>query len=141
MPFCHLTLRAGKPLSPRYPRELKTLGDHLRKRRLDLGLLQREVAERLGADKASVVNWESNATHPALHWRPRIIEFLGYAPWDPAWTPGERLRTAREAMGLSQRRVSDRLGVDQGTVAQWEGKGARPGREVLQRFRRLLASL
>jgi transcriptional regulator with XRE-family HTH domain len=77
-----------------------------RKRRLDLGLLQREVAERLGADEASVVNWECNATLPALHWRPWIIEFLGYAPFDSSWGPGERLRAAREALGLSRWRLA-----------------------------------
>jgi len=137
-----LTLRAKKPLSARYPRELKTLGDHLCKRRLDLGLLQREVAERLGADKASVVNWECNATYPALHWRPRIIEFLGYAPWDPSWTLGERLLAARETLGLSRRRAAKALGVDEGTLARWEGGRGKPGRrEVLQRFKLFLASL
>jgi len=27
---------------------------------LDLGLLQKEVAEQIGVDTASIVNWESN---------------------------------------------------------------------------------
>jgi DNA-binding XRE family transcriptional regulator len=58
-------IQAQKPLPATYPREFKTLGDHLRKRRLELGLLQREVAERLGVDETTVYNWERNRTNPS----------------------------------------------------------------------------
>ena len=37
-----------------WPKELKTPGDELRRRRLELSLLQCEVAERLGVSDASV---------------------------------------------------------------------------------------
>lgn len=46
MPCCHVHLQGQKRSPLGYPRELRTIGDHLRKRRLDLGLLQREVAAR-----------------------------------------------------------------------------------------------
>src|SRR6266511_2668936 len=62
LPFCHVTLRGRKPLPRAYPGSVRTLGDHLCRRRLDLGLLQREVAERLGADECTVTNWELNRT-------------------------------------------------------------------------------
>ena len=55
MPFCHIQLTARKPPSPAYPRELKTLGDHLRKRRLDLGLLQPDVALELRVNEMTWV--------------------------------------------------------------------------------------
>ncbi|MBI1951143.1 MAG: helix-turn-helix transcriptional regulator [Acidobacteria bacterium] len=55
MPFCHVTLRGQKPRPPRYPEVPKTLGDHLRRRRLDLGISQRELAERLGVSKTGTV--------------------------------------------------------------------------------------
>src|SRR5712691_8111311 len=44
LPFCHVRLQAQKPLAAAYPRELWTLGDRVRKRRLDLGLRQKDVA-------------------------------------------------------------------------------------------------
>jgi len=47
LPFCQLTL---KVLNPRNPNALVTIGDHLRKRRLDLGLSRRQVAERIGVE-------------------------------------------------------------------------------------------
>ena len=82
LPFYHLAFQAKKPLSGAYPKELRTLGDHLRKRRLDLALFQKDVAKRLGANEASVWNWEKNRSSPALRFVPRIIEFLGYTPDD-----------------------------------------------------------
>lgn len=48
-----------------------TLGDHLRKQQLDLELLQRQIAEKLGVNKGTIVNWECKATTPALHVVPR----------------------------------------------------------------------
>lgn len=42
--ICHVTLSAVKPRHRAYPEEINT-GDHLRKRRLDLGLLQRGEAD------------------------------------------------------------------------------------------------
>jgi hypothetical protein len=64
LPFSHLAFSARKPLPAAYPRGLSTLGDHLRKRRLDLGLLQREVADKLGVDEMTTCNWEINRTSP-----------------------------------------------------------------------------
>ena len=38
----------------------------LRKRRLELGLLQIQVAKKLGVNKGTIVNWECNATAPCV---------------------------------------------------------------------------
>ena len=81
-----------------------TLGDHLRKRRLDLGLLQKDVAQRLGVNIDTVTNWELNRTEPALRFIARIIRFLGRMPFDA--TRGslpERLRGYRQIFGLPQK--------------------------------------
>ena len=58
------------------------MGDHLRKRRLDLDLLQTEMAEKLGVDEMTICNWELNHTSPQLRFIPRLIAFLGYMPDD-----------------------------------------------------------
>ena len=78
LPFCHVSLKGPKPSPSAYPKILKTLGDHIRKKRLDLGLLQKEVAERIGVGKTTIYNWEKNRTTPASRFRRRIIQFLGY---------------------------------------------------------------
>ena len=61
-------------------KELKRLGDHIRKRRLELGLFQREVAQRIRVTQGTVYRWEVNETTPPIRSLPRIIEFLRYDP-------------------------------------------------------------
>jgi len=62
------------------PSQLKTVGDHIRRRRLVLKMLQRDVAERIGVDKCSIYNWETNRTKPSVEYMSSIIHFLGYNP-------------------------------------------------------------
>jgi len=80
LPFCHLKLTAEKPRNSSYPKEIKTLGDHIRARPLELGPLQKQAAVRLGATLPSILNWEKNRSVPSLRFVPKIIEFLGYDP-------------------------------------------------------------
>src|SRR5579872_7427924 len=56
----------------------KTLGEHLRKRRRDLGLLQREAAERMGIDVFTYLNWETDKTKPVDAQFVPIVRILGY---------------------------------------------------------------
>jgi transcriptional regulator with XRE-family HTH domain len=104
---------------------LKTLGDHIRKKRLDLGLLQREVAQKIGASEASIHNWEIGHATPSINFIPKILKFLGYAPFRmPAGNLGEKIRTYRRALGLSQKALAKQLKIDPTTLARWErGKG------------------
>jgi len=135
LPFCHLAFQTKKPLSGAYPKELRTLGDYLRKRRLDLALTQRDVAKRLGANEAPVWNWEKNRSSPALRFVPRIIEFLGYEPDDTKpETLGQRISAFRRLRGLTQKDLARRLGVDPSTVANWERGEHRPTGHLLQRL-------
>jgi DNA-binding XRE family transcriptional regulator len=78
LPFCHFKLKAEKPIPYNYPKVLKTLGDHIRKKRLDLGLFQKDLAKLIGVDKTSVYNWENNKTHPAPRFFQKIVHFLEY---------------------------------------------------------------
>jgi DNA-binding XRE family transcriptional regulator len=50
----------------RIPANPQTIGDHLRKRRLELKMLQREVASQIGVDTTSVFNWEANKARPEI---------------------------------------------------------------------------
>ncbi|MGH7773938.1 MAG: helix-turn-helix domain-containing protein [Candidatus Binatia bacterium] len=100
MPFCHAPLQAPKPRPPKYPQELKTLGDHIRKRRLDLGLLQKEVAERIGVDEGTLFNWERNKTLPQIRHIPKITQFLGYNPLSCGGSFPDTLKGLRKVLGL-----------------------------------------
>jgi len=75
-------LRGHKPLPPGYPKSLETIGDHIRKRRMDLKLIQKALAERLRVNKDTIRFWESSQAKPSRVKIPTIIEFLGYDPFE-----------------------------------------------------------
>jgi predicted transcriptional regulator len=78
LPFCHVAIRAEKPKDSAYPSVLKTVGDRLRARRLDLGLYQKDVAKLLGVDECSVWNWENNQKEAGRKSMSRITAFLDF---------------------------------------------------------------
>ncbi len=113
---------------PSYPKELVTLGDQIRARRLDLELEQKEVAPRLGVSTATLLNWELNKRETEIRWYPRIMAFLGYCPVQYPKTFGERLRLLRTHRGLSISEFANILQVDPGTLANWEHDRRTPQR-------------
>jgi len=56
--FCRVRLSASKPLPEECPTQPMTLSEHVLRRRLELGLMVKEAAERIGADSQSVTAWE-----------------------------------------------------------------------------------
>jgi transcriptional regulator with XRE-family HTH domain len=118
LPFCHAKFRASKPNSVHYPREINTLGDHICARRLDLKLLQKQVAEQISVDETTITNWERNATVPAVRYIPAILEFLGHAR-SPLPSPSRNALPPRGGLGLSLRKMAEKLGVDPATLMGW----------------------
>jgi DNA-binding transcriptional regulator YiaG len=80
LPFYKVTLRAKKRPSEAFPKELKTIGDHIRKRRLELNLTQKEVATILKVSECSIWNWENNRNRTRIKSLLKISEFLVYIP-------------------------------------------------------------
>jgi DNA-binding XRE family transcriptional regulator len=133
LPFCHRLLRGQKPKSLEYPKQLNTLGEHIRKRRF--GLFQKQLAGQIGVDETTVYNWERNATSPQIHVSPQVIKFLGYDPAPIPQSDSERLVTAGKAKGLTQKEMAKRIGVNPTTLARWErGKCQRS-----EKFRRIVS--
>jgi len=120
LPFCKRRIVVQKPKSPEYPKELLTIGDHLRKKRLDLELLQAEVADGIGVATDTIANWELNNSQPNIREIPKAIDFLGYDPRPEPQTWGEELFQIRSRLGKTAREVSIEIGVDQTTYARWE---------------------
>ncbi len=74
------------------PKEPKTIGEYLRRRRLELGILQAEAARRLGVNTVTLSRWECDKVCPTWPHQPRVTAYLGYDPFtNPALgSPPER---------------------------------------------------
>jgi DNA-binding XRE family transcriptional regulator len=78
LPWVPIRLKALKPKD--WTDEPVTLGEHLKKRRRELRLLQREAASKIRVATDTYRFWETGRTRPyAASWR-AIIEFFGYDP-------------------------------------------------------------
>jgi len=78
LPFCHFAITAEKPKDSRYPKEIRTIGDRLRAKRLDIGLRQKDVALRLGVTEDSVCYWENGRVRPSERMVATILDFLDF---------------------------------------------------------------
>lgn len=122
LPFRPICLKALKFKETDF--EPQTLGEHIKKRRLSLKLYQREVAERLGVDTSTVLNWEKGLTvDPPIRLIPTILAFLGYNPFPTPITLSERMLAARRIKGWTMREAAQALGVDPCTWQTWESTG------------------
>ena len=111
MPFCQgvpLRFKSKKPKD--YSETPQSLGEHLKKRRRELGLLQREAGERMGVSAETVANWESGNTEPVVAQYRRVVEFLGYDPTPEPRTLAERLAAKQRTLDASLAQIARYLG-------------------------------
>jgi len=64
----------------RPPANPKTIGEKIKKYRLDHHWLQRDIAKKIGISATSVSNWERGITSPSRRRTKRIQEFLDCPP-------------------------------------------------------------
>ena len=139
LPICQITLKASKPNEKPYPKQLITIGDYIKKRRLDLNFTQRDIAKLIGVKEESVYNWENNRSNPKVYLLPKITEFLGYVPFEPPnETIGYKIKSYRKEYGLSQRRLAKLWGVDQTTIRDWENGKHKPIEKMKKKVTELL---
>ena len=96
----------------------------MRRRRLALKMLQKDVAARIGVAESAIFNWEANASKPEVRYTPAIIRLLGYNPLPEGTTLGEQLVRQHTTLGFPQKRVAGRLGVD---PARWRAGNEESG--------------
>jgi transcriptional regulator with XRE-family HTH domain len=137
------------------PKEPKTIGDHLRKRRLQLGIHQSEAARRLGISTVTLSRWECDKVYPTWQQQPIIIKYLGYDPFtDPVLgrptgnersgvaalsseapkNLGESIRETRLQMRKTCNQLATEIGVDVKTLRGWESGEHQPIPNLLRRL-------
>ncbi len=129
LPCLRFESKTLKPMHSLYPEYPKTIGDHIRKKRMDLKLLQKDVSKIFKVSEDSITFWENNRNEPQIKYYPRIIKFLGYYPFDLDLTTFMgRLKAYRYVNGLSQMHFATLMNIDPATVKRWEtglGKGVK----------------
>jgi transcriptional regulator with XRE-family HTH domain len=104
-----------------YPLHPQTLGEHIKKVRMDKGLLQKEVAEIMNVSEDTITYWENGRSHPQVHFYPAIISFLSYYPFaHETETIAGKLKQLRYCKGWSYAAAAKELGVDTATIKRYE---------------------
>lgn len=97
-------------------------------------MLQIEIAAMIGVTESTVCNWE-HGTEPELIHIPKIIEFLGYVPFECPDDPIGKLKYFKQSKGLSFERLGELMGRDPEQLTDWlSGRNA-----PIERNRRIIA--
>lgn len=87
LPIYHLEIKAFRPPYPRRwsgkqasAVKPRTVGEHVRRKRLQQHVFQADLAKLFGVDIGSVRNGEQGIHQPAEAYMPRIMAWLGYDP-------------------------------------------------------------
>ncbi len=129
-----LTFKAKKPNRKPYPKELKTYGDHLRKKRLDLDLSQPQVAKILKVVTDSITQWELNSTKPSIKQIPKIISFLGYSPKVEL----NKIKQYRIERGITQKEMARILNIVPSTLAGIEKSMFIKNKRIMLRIEKII---
>jgi len=112
-----------------YPENPTTIGEHIRKKRMEQRLFQTDLARLLKVTPDCITYWENKRSEPQIQYYPQIVKFLGYYPFDLDLTTFMgRLKAYRYVNGLSQKQFATLMNIDPATVKRWEtglGKGVK----------------
>ena len=98
-----------------------TIGEHIKKKRIESCLLQKNVALLLNVSEDCVTYWENGRSTPQIHHYPRIISFLGYYPLDHKTECfAGKLLHIRHCKGFSRKQCAAHLSVSEDAIRRWE---------------------
>lgn len=118
-----------------------TLGEHFRKRRLDLGQTQEQAAKWFAISVTTYNYWEANRVTPDISKSPKIVGYLGYDPHPVPACFSESVHALRRHLGLNRQQFAKQLGVDAKSVLNWEMARTVPFPKVRMRLAALRPSL
>jgi DNA-binding XRE family transcriptional regulator len=134
----HATIKR-QPYGEKYVKDPKSLGEYLRNRRMEMHLLQKDVAERFNVSEDCITYWENGRSKPQVQFYPKIIAFLGFNPFaTDVSTLGGRIRQYRYKRGLSHKALGSLLNVNASTIGSWEAEEFKPNKETSIKIGKLL---
>src|SRR5258706_14052955 len=141
LPFSNLKISLKREIKG-MPLKLNSIGDHIRKRRVELKLTQEAAALQLEVSTDTVTFWESRRFQPKIHNVPKIIKFLGYNPYPiEKAILGARVKYYRLMHGLSHKKFGILFQVDASTVGSWENERSSPHASTKAKLEVLLSTL
>ena len=76
---------------------------------------------------------------PSLAQIPKIIEFLGYDPFEKKTEDlEERIQEFRRVHGLSQKKLARLLEIDQSSIGNWERGENQPTKRLLDKLNQFI---
>ncbi|HTE01613.1 MAG TPA: helix-turn-helix transcriptional regulator [Mucilaginibacter sp.] len=119
-----------KPVAKAVPENPQTLGEHILKKRLEGGLLQKDVARIMGVSEDCITYWENGRSNPQIRYYPAIIAFLGYYPFThETKSIAGKLLKIRYSHGWSRKLCAKEFKVDSVTIKRLERKKMNISRE------------
>lgn len=119
-------MKASLPKPRNYPKRILTIGDELRKERIDRNLTQYEVAQIIKVNRNFIYEHELNQRELTIFALHKISLFLGYIPKTlrvDVYSLQGRLYAYRILNGYPYQVVAEKIGVDKGTLAHFERGG------------------
>jgi transcriptional regulator with XRE-family HTH domain len=139
LPFLQVPVTTLIPLKFIELGEDAPVGLHVRKKRTELRLLQKDVANIVGVSEDCITFWENGRSVPQIQFMPKVVQFLGYNPLEVEnLTLSGRIRNYRMKHGLSHKNLSEILGIDSSRISAWENGKSKPDKETLKAIERLL---
>lgn len=127
MPFSELSVTLPLPDKRPFPKELQTVGNHIKSARLSRNILIKDVCSLLRINRETLRGWELGLFEPHVSHYPLIISFLGYNPCQfEIDTIAGKIKNYRYQHGLTQKQFGDLLNTEASVVWQWESNGRPP---------------
>jgi transcriptional regulator with XRE-family HTH domain len=121
VPFSELNVNIPIPDKRPFPKELQTVGNHLKHARLSRNILIKDVCAFLTIDRETLRGWELGLFEPFVSHYPAIISFLGYNPCNIRTDSlAGQIKMYRHEHGLTQRQFANLLQTDASVIWQWE---------------------
>lgn len=118
LPYRKTVQMPPSKLIPLFP---QTLGDFIRKKRVESLQLQSEVARVIGVSEDTITNWETNRFAPQINLYPAIFQYLGSYPFaHETESIGGKVKKLRNCLGLSHEAAGEVFAVYATTVRGWE---------------------
>lgn len=124
-----------------YPRQPTTLGEHIRKARMNRRELQKDVAEQIGVSTDTICYWENGRAEPEIRYHPAIINYLGYNPFPEPEDTIKRLEWFKMTNGLSFDGLAAKIGIHAQQLQAWISGSKAPIAKNIDKLNTILSQV